>query len=86
MTEDQLIIIKELIKNTVKETVNGKIDRLSLKVDEHNETHEEDMKAIRPFIQARAGGEFLFKVLIGAGSVAAAWIAIKSAFLGVSPL
>lgn len=43
MTEEELEILKAGLKEVVKETVNGKIDRLTQKVDEHNTRHEEHM-------------------------------------------
>lgn len=43
--------IVEIIRQTIKETVNGKIDRIEKKLDEHNAKHEEDMREIRPVIK-----------------------------------
>lgn len=80
MTEDDLEIIRAEIARAVKETVNGKIDSIARKLEEHNAKHEADMEDMKPYMQAAAGGKLLygvFKVLV---AVAIGWVSIKSAF------
>lgn len=69
---------KAFIEDVIKSTVNGKIDRLTDKVDQHNAKHEEDMRDVRehieqtrPIIEAYQGGKALgelAKWIAGAGA------------------
>ena len=82
------------VPSSIEKTVNGKIrevkdimENTKVCLDEHIEQHTKDTQdskdfreKLEPFVQARAGGTFLFKGAIGLGSVAAAWIAVKSIF------
>lgn len=43
--------VLQAIRETIKETVNGKIDRIDQKLDEHNRKHEKDMQDLRPIIK-----------------------------------
>lgn len=52
MNSDQLQELKEALIKTVTLTVNGKIDKLTLKMDTHNNKHEADMQRILPIIEA----------------------------------
>lgn len=47
MTSEELNTITNAVMDTVKVTVNGKIDRLTNLMQAHNEKHEEDMKEVR---------------------------------------
>lgn len=90
--EDALIAqinnaVKEAVKETVKETVNGKIDKLNEALQEHLKDHAEEKKQraaeqqeLREILQAKSSITFLFKSILGAGSLAAAYLALKSAF------
>lgn len=51
MPDDQLAIIRETIEATIRKTVNGKIDALRDKVDDHNTKHEADMVLVRDHIE-----------------------------------
>ena len=65
MTKRDLKIVQESIIKTIKETVNGKIDNLSKKIDENHEMHRSDMGEIMPFIQGAQGLSVLWKIVIG---------------------
>lgn len=79
--------INEAVQKAVKETVNGKIDALSEAFQEHLKDHNEEKKQraaeqqeLREILQAKSSITFMFKSILGAGSLAAAYLAIKSAF------
>lgn len=87
MTEEDVKRIEE----TIRKTVNGKIDSLHEKVDRHNERHEEDMtevrehiKKVEPILEAYNGmGALgsLMKWLSGVVvSVGILWLAVKGLF------
>lgn len=42
----------QVIRQTIKETVNGKIDHLTHMMEEHNKKHEQDMQDIKPVLEA----------------------------------
>lgn len=78
-------VINEAVAKAVKETVNGKIDALSrktdalsTKIDDHNTKHEADMEEMKPFMQGAAGIQVLWKLFVGVGSLAVAYLAIKN--------
>lgn len=50
MNDELLRAIREEIPKSVKESVNGKIDSLHKKVDDHNKQHELDMLEVRNHI------------------------------------
>lgn len=74
--------ILETIRQTIKETVNGKIDHLKEIIEEHNEKHEKDMADIKPIIQAYQGFNTagnLVKWVAGVGTaVGVLWMISKS--------
>ena len=85
---DLLKVIREEIRESVKTTVNGKIERLQQTNDagmaeirrqiaEHSASHEKDMQDIKPVIQFVAGGKILGEVIKWLGAVAIGWIALK---------
>ena len=80
MTDEQLRILKEEVRIAVRETVNGKIDRVRDKLDEHIRQHEIDMEEIKPFMRGAAGLGLLWKGLIVVGGLAVAYTQIKSIF------
>lgn len=47
MTEEAL----QVIRDTIKETVNGKIDRIKDLVELHNKRHEQDMLEVKKHIE-----------------------------------
>ncbi len=74
-------IIKQ-IQETIEITVNGKIDKISTKIDEHNTKHEADMVRILPVLEAyesaQNGGRLALKI-VGVGTVlGTAWITAKT--------
>ena len=80
MTEDDLKIMRDEIARAIKLQVNGKIDAISTKIDQHNRKHEEDMEEIKPYMQFASGLGVLWKIILMLGSLAVAWATIKSAF------
>lgn len=78
MTEEDKEIIKGFIKETIKEVVNGKIDRLDKKIDTHNAKHEQDMADIKPYMQAASGLGLLWKGLVALGGLALVWAQIRA--------
>ena len=96
MTEEQLITLtKRLIKANekstaaiVKETVNGKIDKLTVKVDEnhifienHAKEDREFQDKIEPYLQGAAGLRIVRDFAIWIAGGIAAWAVIKGFFL-----
>ncbi|RJQ33893.1 hypothetical protein C4568_03770 [Candidatus Parcubacteria bacterium] len=76
---------REAIVAVIKETVNGKIDRLNDKMDRHNEIHEQDMKEVRahieetkPIIVAYQGGRVLGELIKWLAGVGAAVLLVWS--------
>ena len=74
---------RTFIENVIKTTVNGKIDRLTDKVDQHHAKHEEDMRDVRehieqtrPIIEAYQGGKALGSLAKWVAGVGAALIVI----------
>lgn len=81
--------ILEAIRQTIKETVNGKIDRLKDLMEEHNRKHEEDMVEVKehmikttPIIEAFNGINTvgnMVKWIAGVGTaVGVIWLFIKA--------
>lgn len=81
-TQEQKDEIGAMIAAGVKATVNGKIDKLSEKIDVHNAKHEANMIEIKPYLQFASGLGIIFKMILAIGSIATAWIAIKSVVFG----
>lgn len=87
MTSEDLKIVEDTIERVVKAQVNGKIDRLTVKIDEHIVAHNLERKEtegfrdeVRELLKTKTGLTFLFKGVLGAGSLALAWTALKSVF------
>lgn len=81
--------IESIISTSIAKTVNGKIDRLTEKVDHHHIKHEEDMKDVRehmeltrPFIEAYQGGRALGSLAKLVAGVGAAVLIINSWLAG----
>lgn len=70
--------VEKTVPPIIAATVNGKIDKLDTKFDEHIEQHKADMEELRPYIQAKGSLTFIFKSIVSMGSLAAAWLAIRS--------
>jgi DNA-binding SARP family transcriptional activator len=73
--------ILEVLRETIKITVNGKIDDLKKIIEDHNERHEKDMADIKPIIEAYQGFNTagnLVKWVAGVGTaVGVLWLMIK---------
>ena len=78
MKPDELDILKEHIELVIQRTVNGKIDKLNDKMEEHNRIHEAHMETVvkhmeetKPILEAYRGfntaGE-LIKWIAGVGT------------------
>ncbi len=87
MTEELKTLLENSVRIAVKETVNGKIDAIRDDLKRHAENDDVNMTAIRlhiaetqPYLQGAAGLGLLWKGLIAIGSLAAAWLAVKSVF------
>jgi len=87
MTDEDRKFMCEVIEGTVRQTVNGKIDKLTMKLDEqstaikeHNEKHQQDMDEIKPFLQLLSGGKVLGNALTWVSGVAVAYLMIKGIF------
>ncbi len=76
--------IQETIQVTVREVVNGKVDKISQKIDEHNTKHEADMVRILPVLEAyesaQNGGRLALKIGTGVTVIGGAWLVIKQIF------
>jgi hypothetical protein len=91
LSPEILEVIRTEIAFAVKMNVNGKIDNLSSKIDDHNTTHENDMKRALPVIEAYEEGQRDLKaarkagrgVLLFSGAVTAiggAYLVLKQIF------
>lgn len=84
MSEEEITRLEERLASTVVKTVNGKIDRLHEKIDNHNTKHEEDMndvrehmKQVQPYLQGAAGIRVLGEALKWVAGLSVVWIAVK---------
>lgn len=80
---------RKAIEDVIRATVNGKIDAINAKIDQHNERHEDDMKDVkehiektRPIVEGLQGAKVIESALKWLAGVAAAYIVIKSLFTG----
>lgn len=60
------------------EDLTRRITELSDKFDAHLIKHDEDMRELKPYVQALGGFGILYKIFLGAGAFAVAYVAIKS--------
>jgi len=84
MTEDEKQELLTVIRDTIQTKVNGKIDLLHVKLDNHMAQHEEDMREVRthikevkPYLEGARGVKVLSefaKWVVGLGVI---WLAIK---------
>lgn len=77
MKEEQLNLIRDDIKETITTVVNGKIDRLTVKIDDHILKHEADWEEIKPFVQGVVGARIIGGLLKWVAGIAGAWILIR---------
>ena len=77
----------KIIQETIRSTVNGKIDDIRTDLYAHNVSHEADMKRIIPVVEAyesaQNGGKFLMKTAGAITILGSAWIAAKQIFPGL---
>ncbi len=82
---------RETIAIAIKDVVNGKIDRLSTKIDEHNAKHEQDMVRIMPALEsfeewqrdkevAAKSGKIVLWLAAFVTAVGSAWLIIRQIF------
>lgn len=74
---EDLQVIKDAVADQVKITVNGKIDKIDKKIDEHNASHERDMKRALPVIEAYEAGQEVVRSM----QKTRAWIMRVAAFI-----
>ena len=79
---------RDAIIAVIKETVNGKIDRLTDKVEQHNVRHEEDMTEVRqhmadvkPMLDALNGSKVLGSLIKWIAGIVAAIVLIQQFLL-----
>ena len=93
MTEE----IKQIIRDEIKTTVNGKIDRMTEKLDAHIQQHEHDtnclnqkfdpdsdkyiLRDVLPIIEAYRGSKMLGELLKWLAGVGMAYLALKKFFV-----
>ena len=91
LPDNFLQAIQDQIEYTIKKTVNGKIDKIDKKIDEHNFKHEADMQDLKPIIEAykyserrvadaKSSGRFIIWVAGGVTAVGGAVLVIKDLF------
>lgn len=66
MNDQQLQELREHLQGVVQETVNGKIDRLSHKLDEYIQDDMEWKSEAQPLVDAFKGGSWFMKTIIAA--------------------
>ena len=88
MNQEEVERLLDCVRDTIEKKVNGRIEALHTKVDEHNSKHEEDMdivkehmKKVEPILEAYTGGKALGGLVKWAAGVITAvgivWLAIK---------
>ena len=93
MTEEQLAIMHAEVARAIQLHVNGKIDKLTHKLDEHIAQHDVDagkiadrldpesdhylLKDVLPIIEAYKGSKILGEFLKWSASLGIAWMALK---------
>ena len=86
MTEEQLArLTKDLVKanevstkTVVKETVNGKIDKMHSMVEEHVKRDDERWEEIKPIIEGIQGTRIVGKVFLWMAALGVAWMSFKN--------
>ncbi len=73
-------LIRDEVAKGIKLNVNGKIDAMRQDLADHNRQHEADMQEMLPYMQFASGLGIIWKVVLGIGSLAVGWVALKSAF------
>ena len=95
MTPDQIISLKEDVAKTIQVTVNGKVDKMTIRLDEtigtvnnmrqeitmHNEIHGTDMKRILPVLEAFEEGQRDLRSATKAGKIVL-WLAATVTAIG----
>jgi hypothetical protein len=97
MSDEVLQLVRAEIAKSVKENVNGKIDKLTIKLDTHITQHELDtqrlnerfdpeserymLKDVLPVIEMYKSSRLLGQVVMWLGTIATAYLAIKKIIL-----
>jgi len=81
MSPAELEILREHIQLTIKETVNGKIDRMDEKLDAHIKVHEAHLIEVKPILDAYQGGKVLGDLVKWIAGLGLAVLAIKGWFI-----
>ena len=66
------------IREVIQTVVNGKIDRMSQKLDDHITQHQGEMESLLPIIEAYKGSKILGELAKWVGGIAIAWLAFKN--------
>lgn len=88
MNQEEVERLLDCVRDTIEKKVNGRIEALHIKVDEHNTKHEQDMeevkehiKSVQPILEAYTGGKALGGLVKWVAGVITAvgivWLAIK---------
>lgn len=93
MSDELLVLVKQEIETSIKTHVNGKIDKLTLKLDEHIEQHEADtqklnerfdpesdryiLRSVMPVIEAYQGSKMFGEALKWLGGVGIGYLTVK---------
>lgn len=91
MTDEDRKLMREEIANSIRTTVNGKIDGIRDDLRKHNERHEADMVLVRdhmnkvqPYLEAAAGARIFGTILRWVAGIIGAWLVIKVFFTGTN--
>ena len=76
MTPEQFHELREDIRDTIQEKVNGKVDRLEKKLDAH-------IEKVEPILDALSASRFFAKTVSLLGGVLIGFGAIYSVFKGI---
>ena len=68
----------EAMRAEIRTVVNGKIDKMSQKLDDHIVVETEFREQMRPYLEGAKGLGIVWKFLIAVGSLAISWIALKN--------
>ncbi len=91
MNVEDLEIIKEQIAFSIKENVNGKIDKIQLEITDNHEKHRQDMERILPIIEAyeaseqavnaaKKGGKVVIGIATFISALGGAYLILKQVF------
>ena len=88
MNEEEIERLLERVEAVIQTKVNGRIESLHHKVDEHNAKHEMDMADVRehmknvsPILEGLQGAKVIGEAMKWLAGVVAAWILFHEVFL-----